>query len=129
MKLAPALCVWLALLSTACGPGPMGRPGPVVNTQPNKVGGTIAGIVKTSDTSVAVPGRKVTVIEVKTGARHETTTAANGGYTIQVPEGTYRIEIELRSGEALAKQPDQTHIKNGDLDPHRDFVITIRPAR
>ena len=126
MKLAPALLVGVAALVAACGPGPMGRPGPVVNAQPNKVGGTIAGIVKTADSSVAVPGRKVTVIEVKTGARHETTTAANGGYTIQVPEGTYRFEIELRAGETLSKKPDDTHVGNSDLDTTRDFIITMR---
>jgi Carboxypeptidase regulatory-like domain len=122
MKLAPALLVCFAALSAAC------HPGPVVNTAPNKVGGTIAGIVKTADSSVAVPGRKVTVIDVKTGARHDTTTAANGGYTIQVPEGTYRLEIELRAGEALAKQPDQTQVGNSDLDAGRDFVITMRTS-
>lgn len=126
MKLAPALLIGVASLLAACGPGPMGRPGPIVNTQPNQVGGTIAGIVKTADASIAVPGRKVTVIEVQTGARQETTTAANGGYTIQVPKGTYRIEIELRPGETLAKQPEQTHVGNGDLDTTRDFVIVAR---
>lgn len=128
MKLAPALLVGFAALSAACGPGPMGRPGPVVNTRPNTVGGTIAGIVKTADSAIAVPGRKVTVIEVKTGTRHETTTATNGGYTIQVPEGTYRFEIELRPGEALAKQPEETHVGNSDLDTTRDFVITTRAS-
>jgi hypothetical protein len=126
MKLASALLVCFAALSAACGPGPVGRPGPVVNTQPNKVGGTIAGIVKTADSSVAVPGRKVSVIEVTTGARRDTTTGTNGGYTIQVPEGTYRFEIELRGGEVLAKQPEQTHVGNSDLDTSRDFVITMR---
>ena len=108
MKFAPALLVGLAALSAACDSG-LARPGPVVNTHPAQVGGTIAGIVKTADAAVAVPGRKVTVIEVTTGARHETTTAANGGYTIQVPEGTYRIEIELRrrrdAGEAAGTDP------------------------
>lgn len=128
MKLAPALLVCVATLTSACGAGPMGRPGPVVNARPNKVGGTIAGIVKTADSSVAVPGRKVTVIEVKTGARHDTTTGTNGGYTIQVPEGTYRFEIELRAGEALAKQPAETHVGNSDLDTTRDFVITMRAS-
>jgi hypothetical protein len=123
MKLAPALLVGFAALSGACGSG-LARPGPVVNTQPAQVGGTIAGIAKTADSSVAVPGRKVTAIEVKTGARHETTTAANGGYTIQVPSGTYRIEIELRPGETLAKRPEETHVGNADLDTTRDFVIT-----
>jgi len=128
MKLARALLIACAALWAACGPGPVGRPGPLVNTQPNKVGGTIAGIVKTADSSVAVPGRKVTVIEVKTGTRHETTTAANGGYTIQVPEGTYRFEIELRPGETLTKQPEQTHVGNSDLDTTRDFVITMKTS-
>ncbi|MCU1381829.1 MAG: hypothetical protein JWL71_526 [Acidobacteria bacterium] len=120
MKIAPVLLACVAVVTAAC------HPGPVVNSNPNKVGGTIAGIVTTVDAAVAVPGRKVTVIEVKTGARHDTTTAANGGYTIQVPEGTYRFEIELRSGETLAKQPGETHINNSDLDSGRDFVITMR---
>jgi hypothetical protein len=126
MKLASPLLVCFATLSAACGPGPVGRPGPVVNTQPNKVGGTIAGVVKTADSSIAVPGRKVSVIDVATGARHETTTSNNGGYTIQVPEGTYRFEIELRRDEVLTKQPEQTHVGNSDLDTSRDFVITLR---
>jgi hypothetical protein len=123
MKLAPALLIACVALSGACGSG-LARPGPVVNTNPAQVGGTIAGIAKTTDPSVAVPGRKVTAIEVTTGERHETTTAANGGYTIQVPKGTYRIEIELRPGETLAKQPEPTHVGNADLDTTRDFVIT-----
>jgi hypothetical protein len=127
MKRASALLVCLTALSAACGSG-LARPGPVINTQPAQVGGTIAGIVKTADSSIAVPGRKVTVVEVTTGSRHETTTAANGGYTIQVPQGTYRIEIELRPGETLAKQPQETHVGNGDLDTTRDFVITTRAS-
>jgi hypothetical protein len=127
MKLARALLLTFAALTAACGSG-LARPGPVVNTNPAHVGGTIAGIVKTADPSVAVPGRKVTVIEVKTGTRHETTTAANGGYTIQVPEGTYRFEIELRPGETLTKQPEQTHVGNSDLDTTRDFVITMKTS-
>jgi hypothetical protein len=110
-------------LSAAC------HPGPVIDTTPQRsVGGTIAGIVTTADSTVAVPGRKVTVIEVSNGSKYEATTGVNGGYTIKVPEGTYRIEIELRGAETLAKRPEQTHINNGDLDPGRDFVITIRPG-
>lgn len=128
MRLTAPCLVCLATLAAACGPGPMGRPGPVVNTQPAQVGGTIAGIVKTTDTAIAVTGRKVSVIEVKTGARHDTTTSSNGGYTLQVPEGTYRFEIELRAGETLTKQPDETHVGNSDLDTSRDFVISIRAA-
>ena len=120
-------CLWLASLVLAAGC----HPGPVVNTgakQPS-VGGTIAGIVTTADSSVAVPGRKVTAVETTSGQRYDTTTATNGGYTIRVPEGTYRIEIELRPGETLAKQPEATKVSNSDVDAARDFVITAKPAR
>ena len=114
-----------ALLTAGC------HPGPVVNAgakQPS-VGGTIAGVVSTPDPAVAVPGRKVTAVDTTKGSRYDATTADNGGYTIQVPEGTYRIEVELRPGEALAKQPDTTKVNNSDLDSGRDFVITAKPAR
>ena len=57
MRIAPAVALALAVFLAAC------HPGPVVNTEPNKVGGTIAGIVKTADSAVAVPGRKVSVID------------------------------------------------------------------
>jgi hypothetical protein len=106
------------------------HPGPVLDTSPKpSVGGTIAGIVTTADSSTAVPGRKVTAVQASSGQRFEATTAANGGYTIKVPEGTYRIDVELRPGETLAKRPDETRINNGDLDPHRDFVITAARSR
>jgi hypothetical protein len=71
--------------------------------------------------------RKVTAIHATTGARFETTTGVNGGYTIKVPQqGRYRIEVELRDGEVIAKQPGETDVNNGDLDPGRDFEITAR---
>jgi hypothetical protein len=102
---------------------------PVITTDPGiKAGGTIAGIVRSSDGSVPLVTRKVTVINARTGARFETTTGVNGGYTIKVPEeGRYRIEVELRDGEVIAKGPGETDINNGDLDPGRDFEITIKP--
>src|SRR5262245_46957452 len=100
---------------------------PVVDPTPAApVGGTIAGIVSAANSSVAVPGRKVTATEVKKGEHYESTTGADGGYTIKVPVGTYKIEVELRPTETLTKQPAQTHINNGDIDSGRDFVITVK---
>ena len=100
------------------------HPGPIIGAKSVSAGGTIAGIVSTTDSAVAVPGRTVTAINVRTGSRHTATTAGNGGYTIKVPEGTYRLEIELRSGQKLTKKPDDTSVNNGDLDPGRDFTIS-----
>jgi hypothetical protein len=117
-----ATIVMLLAATVACHP----FRGPVVGGTAQQVGGTIAGLVSASDATTALPGRKVTVINTETQARYDTTTAANGGFTIKVPEGTYRIELELRPGETLSKQPGQTHINNGDLDSGRDFVVTVK---
>ena len=108
----------------------MGCHGAVISTDPDlKVGGTIAGIVRATDGSMPLVTRKVTAIHAVSGARFETTTGVNGGYTIKVPEeGRYRIEVELRDGEIVAKGPDDTVVNNGDLDPGRDFEITVAPV-
>jgi hypothetical protein len=122
MRYVPLVLALSAGLTAAC------HPGPVVDTTPKvSVGGTIAGIVRTADPAVVVPGRKVTAVEATSGSRYDATTATNGGYTIKVPEGTYRIDVELHNGETLAKRPAETRVRNGDLDPGRDFVITAGP--
>jgi hypothetical protein len=108
--------------SVACHPGQ-----PLAGGVKAPAGGTIAGTVSASDKSVALTGRKVTVTELTSNAHYDTTTAANGGYTIQVPEGTYHIDLELRAGETLEKRPDDTRVNRSDLDTGRDFVVTIKP--
>jgi hypothetical protein len=123
MRLLKTLLILVILTSAACHPGPVVGTGP----KPPSVGGTIAGMVST-DANDAVPGRKVTAVETGTGVRYDATTGANGGYTIKVPEGTYRLELELKPGEAIAKQPDETRVNRSDLDPRRNFVITVKRA-
>jgi carboxypeptidase family protein len=122
MKLFHLLLSFTLLTVVACHPGPVIGAGP----KPPAVGGTIAGIVST-DANAAVPGRKVTAVNTATGTRYDVMTGANGGYTVKVPEGTYRLEFELRPGETIAKQPGETRVNRSDLDPRRDFVITVRP--
>jgi hypothetical protein len=122
IRLTNALLSFTVLTSVACHPGPVLSP-------KIAVGGTIAGIVSTNG-NAALPDRKVTAIDVATGTRYEATTGANGGYTIKVPEGTYRLEVELRPGEVVAKQPAETRIQKSDLDPRRDFTIAVKsPSR
>ena len=116
------LLVLAMLTSVGC------HPGPVIDTGPRPPSsGTIAGIVST-DTNLAITDRKVSAIDTKTGARYDATTGKNGGYNIKVPEGTYRIEVELRPGERVAKQPRETRVNRSDLDPQRDFVIAAGRA-
>jgi hypothetical protein len=112
----------LLTLTMACAPH-----GPVIDTGPKPVGvgGTIAGTVRAAG-GTSLTGRKVTVIDVATGAKLETSTAANGGYTIKVPAGTYRIEVELRDGETLDTRPGETQVNVGDVDADRNFVIAVK---
>src|SRR3977135_3333747 len=108
MRLSVLLLCCVVMTAAACHPGPVIDAGA---KQP-PVGGTIAGIVTTADPSVAVPGRKVTATETATKWHYAPTTALNGAYTIKVPQGTYRIDVELHEGETLAKRPDETRITN-----------------
>lgn len=119
MRLVQIVLGLALLTSLACHPGPVVTTG----STPAAVRGTIAGIVSTAS-NAPVAGRTVSAIETVTGKRYDATTGTNGGYTIQVPGGTYRLEVQLRPAEKVLKQPAETKIDKSDLDPHRDFVIT-----
>jgi len=84
--------------------------------------GTISGNVSNS-TGTPLEGRRVSAIDLATEQHYDATTAKNGGYTIQVPPGRYRLEVELRGGDQLAQQPEQTQVNVGDLDAQMNFVI------
>jgi hypothetical protein len=102
--------------------------GPIVDTgsKPPNVGGTISGIVRSAGGMTPLSGRRVTAVETSTGQRFEASTAINGGYTIKVPVGKYRLEVELRAGESLTEQPGDTEVSASDMDASRDFTVTVR---
>ena len=89
------------------------------------MGGAISGRVSASDGTTALSGRKVTAVNVATGTRYDVSTSTNGGYTVRVPVGVYRVEVELRSGEAITAQPEAAiEMDRGYLDSGRDFILT-----
>jgi hypothetical protein len=124
MHLSSRAALVLAVLVAACA-----ARGPVIGRgdQPPDVGGTISGVVRASSDTTPLSGRKVTAVNLETGQRIEATTAVNGGYTMKVPLGRYRLEVELRSGEAVTEQPDEVHISTSDIDAGRDFAIAAKP--
>jgi hypothetical protein len=100
---------------------------PVLDTgaKPAEITGTIAGKVS-ADSAVALSGRKVTATAEDTGMAYGATTSTGGGYTIKVPAGhRYRLDVELRAGEKVARAPDPTQVNASDLDPDRNFVLTV----
>jgi hypothetical protein len=105
---------------------------PIVDlgAKPPNALGTITGIVRGPENTSALTGRTVEVVNVATGEKHTTTTAANGGFTIQLPKGKYRLDLQLRDGETLVKRPDIVDLDRGDIDSHIEFVVSgARTAR
>jgi hypothetical protein len=122
MSLRHLAAIVLAVASvSACRTGT-----PVMDrgTKPVQQDGTIAGHVR-SESGVAVVSRVVRAVEVTSGRKYETTTNAAGTFTLKVPPGRYTLDVELRAGERLAKQPAETTVNSSDLDPDRDFVIAV----
>jgi hypothetical protein len=112
--------VVLLMLSSGCA-ARHGRPIVGGSTVPNPTG-TISGNVTTTG-GTPLEGRRVSAINMATEAHFDATTASNGGYTIKVPPGRYRLELELRGGDQIARQPEQTNVNVGDVDDSLNFVI------
>lgn len=118
----------VALLSiAACRQGV-----PVIDTSPGPAeqDGTISGTVRGPEGTSAIEGRLVEVVNVATGERLRATTNNAGGFTIKVPPGKYRVELTLRDGESIVKQPGVIDVNRSDVDAHADFVVsTVRVSR
>lgn len=119
-------CAIVISVTSSCAPR-----GPVLGTgeATTNLSGTISGIVRAAGSNSPLSARKVIAINVATDGRFEASTGLNGGYTIKVPVGEYRLEVELRNGESVAEGPEPIEINDSDLDASRDFVISATPNR
>jgi Carboxypeptidase regulatory-like domain len=97
---------------------------PVVDpsAKPPSLDGTVSGHLATIG-GERVAGRKIQLVEINTGSRHSVTTDANGAFTVKVPPGKYRLDVELLSGERVEKAPKQIDINESDLDSNLEIVI------
>lgn len=106
------------LVGTGCHPKTT-----VVTTTSAAIGGTIAGVVHgPADDSLG--DRNVSVVNIETGERFETTTGPNGGYSIRVPPGTYRLEVQLRKREKLS-QDNPTILMSADADTRKTVDVNV----
>jgi hypothetical protein len=108
------------LYSSACHPV-----APVVDlgSKPPAAKGTLTGIVRGPEGTSAVSGRTVEIVNVASGEKHTAQTAGNGGFTIELPKGKYRLALPLHDGETLVKQPGIVDLDKGDIDSHIEFVL------
>ena len=126
-QLARLVAVCAVLTTIACGVAR--RPIVDTGTKPPQTGGTISGMVRAAGSNAPLDARRVTAVDVSSGQKYETATAVNGGYTMKVPAGRYRLEVELRDGESLVERPSELSISQSDLDAQRDFRISVGPPR
>jgi hypothetical protein len=107
------------MVAAACRPGV-----PVVDPseRPPSLDGTVSGHLATTSGD-RVAGRKIELVEINTGSRHAVTTDANGAFTVKVPPGKYRLDVELRSGERVERAPKEIDINKSDLDSNLGIVI------
>ena len=84
--------------------------------------GTIAGILKTPG-GEPVAGRLVSAIAIDASGKYSATTNVNGGFSIHVPPGKYRLQPELHEGETVVRDPGVINVNKSDTDANRDIVI------
>jgi len=84
--------------------------------------GTIAGILS-SPGGEPLSGRNVYAVDVKTAHRYSATTNVTGGFSIKVPPGEYRLQVDLQEGEHVVRDPGVVHINKSDLDANLKIVV------
>jgi hypothetical protein len=98
--------------------------------KPPAARGTLTGVVHGPEGISALAGRTVEIYDVASGKKQAVTTASNGGFTIQLPKGKYRIELPLHDGETISSHPDVVDLDRDDIDSHIEFVVSpTRSAR
>jgi hypothetical protein len=100
---------------------------PIVDNAPKPASapGTISGTVQGPAATSGIPARTVTVINEATGERRSILTSSTGGFTLEVPPGKYRVEVQLLPGERVIKAPGDVEVSRGDIDAHADFVVGL----
>lgn len=84
--------------------------------------GTIAGIVSVIG-GEPLPGRRVHAVHLGTSQRYSAVTNVNGGFSIVVPPGKYRLELVLLEGEKVVREPGEIDINESDLDANLVIVV------
>lgn len=84
--------------------------------------GTIAGNVRDA-TGGPVAGRAIHAVSVDTAKKYSATTNVTGGFSIPVPPGKYRLQVDLLAGESVTKDPGVIDINESDLDANLEVVI------
>jgi hypothetical protein len=129
-RLAWVIALLAAIIGGAAGVA-CRRGVPVLDAgpKPPTMDGTISGRLMTEDDASRLVSRRVEAVNINTGDTRAVSTSTDGGFTLKVPPGKYRLRIELRPGEAIAKAPETIDINPSDMDNDVEIVITPAPPK
>jgi hypothetical protein len=123
--------VGLVALMFTGGCRPAVPPTDIAPKVPATAQGTISGIVSGLERTVPVAGRTVEIVDMRTGQRRTVQTTSSGGFAAKLPIGRYRLELPLREGEALLKQPEDVDLEDSGAYSQNEFVVgtlhVVRP--
>jgi len=101
---------------------------PALRTGPVDATGTVSGTVRGPGDPRGADDRTVEAVNIETNERHRVTTKHGGGFSFKLSPGRYRVELALRDGEALVKEPGVINITAPSADAHADFIVGTRRA-
>jgi hypothetical protein len=64
-------------------------------------------------------------VDLSSGRAFDATTNPAGGFTIQLPPGTYRLEVQTLDGEYVHDPPGDITVGPSDIDAN--ISITVGP--
>ena len=119
MRIA-AMAVVVAVIGAGCKTGQ-----PIYDRTPENqmTPGTIAGILSAGVGGEPIAGRAIHAVGLTGGQRYSASTSVTGGFSIPVPPGKYRLEVDLREGERILRSPGTIDINESDLDANLEVVI------
>jgi hypothetical protein len=116
--------IWLTLTLMVLTASWGCRRAPVLETDPTaQARVVVSGRIRGPERSTLIDGRIVELVNLTTLERHQVSTDAVGGFTFKVEPGDYRVQLTLRDGEALVREPGVIHVNRSDVDADADFVI------
>jgi hypothetical protein len=92
----------------------------------------VLGRVGASDAALEVGGRGVEAVNLDTGERLTVFTGRDGGFGMTLMPGTWRFELRLEPGEALARSPAPVTVRPAATLSDVRFVVAAsryRPHR
>ena len=84
------------------------------------------GVRQRSHRDIALSNRLfggVHAVRADSTEKYSAVTNVTGGFSIKVPPGDYRLQVDLRDGERVLKDPGTVHINKSDLDANLEIVL------